>query len=278
MYKKYFNSTVTVGSTKDSFDEEVENLWNEVVADVDNYMNIAQFSKALESIWKFISRLNKYIDETAPWTLAKDENNKDRLAVVMNHLIDGLYKIAVMVYPCMPESGQKIWDQLGVQKDIKEAKIDEVLGWNLFTPGHVLGEAQPIFPRIDMEAMLEADKDPMQVDPELKIENPIGIEDFDKVDIQVVEILSAEKVKDADKLLKFKVSFGDHVRQILSGIAKYYPEPEKLVGKKVLAVTNLKPRKMKGEISQGMLLSAENEKGLKLIEVDSSIQPGSKAK
>lgn len=278
MYKKYFNSTVTVGSAKDSFDEEVENLWNEVVADVDNYMNIAQFSKALESIWKFISRLNKYIDETAPWTLAKDENNKDRLAVVMNHLIDGLYKIAVMVYPCMPESGQKIWDQLGVQKDIKEAKIDEVLGWNLFTPGHVLGEAQPIFPRIDMEAMLEADKDPMQVDPELKIENPIGIEDFDKVDIQVVEILSAEKVKDADKLLKFKVSFGDHVRQILSGIAKYYPEPEKLVGKKVLAVTNLKPRKMKGEISQGMLLSAENEKGLKLIEVDSSIQPGSKAK
>ena len=278
MYKKYFDGVVVKGTQKAAVDEDVEKLWNEVVADVDSYMNIAQFSKALESIWRFISRMNKYIDETAPWTLAKDEEKKDRLAVVMNHLIDALCKVAVMVYPCMPVTGQKIWDQLGIKKDIKEAKIDDIQGWELFEAGHVLGEAQPIFPRLDLEEMLEVDKDPMKVDPEMKIENSIGIEDFDKVDIQVVEILSAEKVKGADKLLKFKVSLGDHVRQILSGIAKYYLEPEKLVGKKVLAVTNLKPRKMKGEISQGMLLSAENEKGLKLIEVDSSIKPGSKAK
>lgn len=278
MYKKYFGGVVVSGNEKDTFDTEIETLWKEIVVDVETHMNVVQFSKALESIWKFISRLNKYIDETAPWTLAKDETKKDRLATVMNHLIDGLCKAAVMVYPYMPESAQKIWNQLGIHKDICEAKIDEILDWNLFEVGHKLGEATPIFPRLDLEELEKLEKDPTKVDENLEIENPIGIEDFDKVDIQVVEILEANKVKGADKLLKFKVSLGDHVRQILSGIAKFYPEPQKLVGKKVLAVTNLKPRKMKGEISQGMLLSAEHNGSLQLLEVDKMIPAGSKAK
>ena len=278
MYKKYFGGVVVSGNEKDSFDTEIETLWEETVADVETHMNVVQFSKALESIWKFISRLNKYIDETAPWTLAKDESKKDRLATVMNHLIDGLSKAAVMVYPYMPESAQKIWNQLGINKNISEAKIEEIIGWNLFEVGHKLGDATPIFPRLDLEELEKADKDPMKVDENLEIENPIGIEDFDKVDIKVVEILEADKVKGADKLLKFKVSLGDHVRQILSGIAKFYPEPEKLVGKKVLAVINLKPRKMKGEISQGMLLSAEINGSLQLLEVDKTIPAGAKAK
>lgn len=278
MYKKYFGGVVVSGNEKDTFDTEIETLWNETVADVEAHMNVVQFSKALESIWKFISRLNKYIDETAPWTLAKDEAKKDRLATVMNHLIDGLCKAAVMVYPYMPESAQKIWNQLGIDKNICEAKIDEILDWNLFEVGHKLGEATPIFPRLDLEELEKLEKDPTKVDENLEVENPIGIEDFDKVDIQVVEILEADKVKGADKLLKFKVSLGDHARQILSGIAKFYPEPEKLVGKKVLAITNLKPRKMKGEISQGMLLSAEHNGSLQLLEVDKMIPAGSKAK
>lgn len=278
MYKKYFGGVVVSGNEKDTFDTEIETLWNETVADVEAHMNVVQFSKALESIWKFISRLNKYIDETAPWTLAKDEAKKDRLATVMNHLIDGLCKAAVMVYPYMPESAQKIWNQLGIDKNICEAKIDEILDWNLFEVGHKLGEATPIFPRLDLEELEKLEKDPTKVDENLEVENPIGIEEFDKVDIQVVEILEADKVKGADKLLKFKVSLGDHARQILSGIAKFYPEPEKLVGKKVLAITNLKPRKMKGEISQGMLLSAEHNGSLQLLEVDKMIPTGSKAK
>lgn len=116
-------------------------------------MNIVQYSKALEAIWKFISRLNKYIDETAPWTLAKDEANRDRLAVVMNHLVDGLYKAAVMVYPYMPTSAQKIWNQLGETRDIHTAKVEEVMGWNLLREGHVLGNAEPIFPRLDLETL-----------------------------------------------------------------------------------------------------------------------------
>ena len=278
MYKKYFNGVIAAGTTRDTFDDEIENLWNETLKEVTEQMNIVQFSKSLEAIWKFISRLNKYIDETMPWALAKDEDKKDRLAVVMNHLVNGLYKTAVMIYPCMPTAAQKIWDQLGVQKPVRDAKVAEVEGWDLLPAGHVLGNAEPIFPRLDLEA-LEPKKDPMAIDPELVIENAVDISEFDKLKIQVVEILEAGKIAGADKLLKFKVSVGDHARQIVSGIAKSYPEPEKLVGKKVLAITNLKTVKLRGEVSQGMLLSTEDKvNGLKLVEVDKSVVVGLRAK
>lgn len=277
MYKKYFGGVIAAGSERDSFDDEIETLWTETLKEVQEQMNIVQFSKSLEAIWKFISRLNKYIDETMPWALAKDEAKKDRLAVVMNHLVNGLFKTAVMIYPYMPETAQKIWNQLGVDKDIAKALVADVEGWELLPVGHTLGNAEPIFPRLDLEA-LEPKKDPMAIDPELVIENAVDIAEFDKLKIQVVEILEAGKIKGADKLLKFKVSLGDHARQIVSGIAKAYPEPEKLVGKKVLAVTNLKPVKLRGEISQGMLLSTEDKNGLRLVEVASDIITGSKAK
>lgn len=278
MYKKYFDGVITAGITKDTFDDEIENLWNETLNEVTEQMNIVQFSKSLEAIWKFISRLNKYIDETAPWTLAKDDDKKDRLAVVMNHLVNGLYKTAVMIYPYMPTAAQKIWDQLGVQKSVRDARVSDVEGWDLLPAGHILGNAEPIFPRLDLEA-LEPKKDPMAIDPELVIENAVDISEFDKLKIQVVEILEAGKIAGADKLLKFKVSVGDHARQIVSGIAKSYPEPEKLVGKKVLAITNLKTVKLRGEVSQGMLLSTEDKvNGLKLVEVDKSVIVGSRAK
>lgn len=278
MYKKYFNGVIVDGTERDVFDDEIENLWNETLNEVTEQMNIVQFSKSLEAIWKFISRLNKYIDETAPWTLAKDENKKDRLAVVMNHLVNGLYKTAVMIYPYMPAAAQKIWNQLGVEKLVKDAKITDITGWNLLPAGHILGNAEPIFPRLDLEA-LEPKKDPMSVNPELVIENAVDISEFDKLKIQVVEILEAGKITGADKLLKFKVSLGDHARQIVSGIAKSYPEPEKLVGKKVLAITNLKTVKLRGEVSQGMLLSTEDKvNGLRLVEVDKSVVVGSRAK
>ncbi|WP_308009694.1 methionine--tRNA ligase [uncultured Fusobacterium sp.] len=278
MYKKYFDGVITAGTTRDTFDDEIENLWNETLNEVTEQMNIVQFSKSLEAIWKFISRLNKYIDETAPWTLAKDDDKKDRLAVVMNHLVNGLYKTAVMIYPYMPAAAQKIWNQLGIDKLVRDAKVADITGWNLLPVGHILGNAEPIFPRLDLEA-LEPKKDPMAVNPELVIENAVDISEFDKLKIQVVEILEAGKIAGADKLLKFKVSIGDHARQIVSGIAKSYPEPEKLVGKKVLAITNLKTVKLRGEVSQGMLLSTEDKvNGLKLVEVDKSVVVGSKAK
>lgn len=278
MYKKYFDGVVAKGDVLGEFDDILKTVWEDSLNSVEDSMNRVEFSRALEAIWRFISRMNKYIDETAPWILIKEEEKKARLATVMNNLIDGLYKVAVMIAPYMPNKAQSIWEQLGVSKDIKEAKIDEIRGWGFFEVGHKLGEATPIFPRLEMP--VEAPKvDPLAINENLEIENVISIDDFDKVNIEVVEILAVEKVKGADKLLKFKVKTATEVRQIISGIAKSYPEEGKLVGKKVMAITNLKPVKLRGELSQGMLLSTEDKKnGIRLVEIDQAIEIGASLK
>lgn len=275
MYKKYFGDEIVKGGEFQEIDLGAQKLFDETLALVDDAMSRLEFSRALEFIWKFISRMNKYIDETGPWLLAKDETQKERLATIMNMLVYSLEKIAVLVAPYMPEAGQKIWSQLGIEKDIETAQISDVEGWDLLPAGHKLGTPTPIFPRLEVEKEVK-EKNPVNKD--LKIENPINIDDFSKVQIKVVEILEADKVKDSDKLLKFKVNDGKNIRQIVSGIAKYYPNYEELVGKKVLAVVNLEPVVLKGELSQGMLLSSEEKKKIKLVEIDPSVKVGSKIK
>ena len=274
MYKKYFNSTVVKGTGHQIYDDQIKELWKETLESVEKSMGKLEFSKALEAIWKFISRMNKYIDETMPWALAKDEDKKPRLAVVMNNLVEALYKVAVLVYPYMPESAQKIWEQLGFSEDIKDAKLSEVSPWELIKEGHNLGEAKPIFPRIEVQK----EEPKLKVEENLKVENPISIDDFNSVEIKVVEILEVSTIEGADKLLKFKVNTGKGIRQIVSGIAKYYKNHQELVGKKVLAVLNLNPVKLRGELSQGMLLTTEEKKRVKLVEIDSAVKTGSKVK
>ena len=269
MYKKYFGGIIVASDENEPIDDEIKSMFDETVTEINKYMYYFEFSKALETLWKFISRLNKYIDETMPWALAKDETKKLRLAAVMNILCEGLYKIAFFIAPFMPESAQKISAQLGIEKDITNLRFDDIKEWNVFKDGHKLGEASPIFPRIELEK--EEEKPTKK---ELKIENPIDIKEFDKVQIKVVEILDVDKVEGADKLLKFKVFDGEFERQIISGIAKYYPEYKKLIGEKVMAVANLKFTKLKGELSQGMLLTTEDKNGISLIKIDKSIQAG----
>ncbi|WP_297595991.1 methionine--tRNA ligase [uncultured Cetobacterium sp.] len=277
MYGKYFNGVIVKANALDDVDSSVKILWEETLNLVDYHMNRVEFSKALEAIWKFISRMNKYVDETAPWLLIKDEAKKERLGTVMNFLVQSLYKVAVLTAPYMPTASQKIWNQLGFEQDIMDTKIESIKGWDLLTEGHVLGTPEPIFPRLEVEKK-EAKKDPLSINEELEVENPIEIADFDKIDIQVVEILEASNIEGADKLLKFKVKTANEVRQIVSGIAKYYPAPEELIGKKVLAILNLPSVKLRGVLSQGMLLSSTEKKKLKLVEVDSSVKIGSKIK
>ncbi len=269
MYKKYFGGIVVASDENESIDDEIKSMFDETVTEINKYMYYFEFSKALETLWKFISRLNKYIDETMPWALAKDETKKLRLAAVMNILCEGLYKIAFFIAPFMPESAQKISAQLGIEKDITNLRFDDVKEWNVFKDGHKLGEASPIFPRIELEK--EEEKPAKK---ELKIENPIDIKEFDKVQIKVVEILDVDKVEGADKLLKFKVFDGEFERQIISGIAKFYPDYKKLIGEKVMAVANLKFTKLKGELSQGMLLTTEDKNGVSLIKIDKTIEAG----
>ncbi|MCI6153237.1 MAG: methionine--tRNA ligase [Fusobacterium perfoetens] len=275
MYKKYFGEEIVKTGEYEAIDLEAQKLFDETLVQVEDMMSRLEFSRALETIWKFISRMNKYIDETTPWLLIKDESKKERLATIMNMLVESLYKVAVLVAPYMPEAGQKIWNQLGYTDDIEKALVENVKPWNILEVGHKLGNASPIFPRLEVEKEVK-EKNPVNKD--LKIENPINIDDFSKVEIKVVEILEADKVEGSDKLLKFKVNDGKNIRQIVSGIAKYYPEYKELVGKKVLAVVNLEPVVLRGELSQGMLLSSEEKKRIKLVEVDSSVKVGSKIK
>ena len=269
MYKKYFGGIIVASNENEPIDNEIKSMFDETVTEINRYMYYFEFSKALETLWKFISRLNKYIDETMPWALAKDETKKLRLAAVMNILCEGLYKIAFFIAPFMPESAQKISAQLGIEKDITNLRFDDIKEWNVFKDGHKLGEASPIFPRIEIEK--EEEKPAKK---ELKIENPIDIKEFDKVQIKVVEILDVDKVEGADKLLKFKVFDGEFERQIISGIAKFYPDYKKLIGEKVMAVANLKFTKLKGELSQGMLLTTEDKNGIALVRIDKNVQTG----
>ena len=269
MYKKYFGGIIVASNENEAIDNEIKSMFDETVTEINRYMYYFEFSKALETLWKFISRLNKYIDETMPWALAKDETKKLRLAAVMNILCEGLYKIAFFIAPFMPESAQKISAQLGIEKDITNLRFDDIKEWNVFKDGHKLGEVSPIFPRIEIEK--EEEKPAKK---ELKIENPIDIKEFDKVQIKVVEILDVDKVEGADKLLKFKVFDGEFERQIISGIAKFYPDYKKLIGEKVMAVANLKFTKLKGELSQGMLLTTEDKNGVSLIKIDKTVEAG----
>ena len=269
MQKKYFDSKVVLNEVTDTFDAEIKALWEEVLVNVEKRMNEYQFSEALKEIWKFISRINKYIDECEPWKLAKDEASKDRLSTVMYNLVEGLYKIAALISPFMPDTAQKMLNQLGLEVDAEKMKLEDVKAWGAYPVGGKLNAAEPIFPRVEFE-----EEPKKEYNENLTIENPITIDDFSKVEIKVVEIIKASKIEGADKLLKFIVNTGKEKRQIVSGIAKWYPNEQELVGKKVMAVLNLEPVTLRGELSQGMLLTTTEKKKTKLVIIDNEVKLG----
>lgn len=267
MIDKYFGGAIEKGSDEsDIFDEQVKNLFEETLKEVDSAIDSVEFSKALEAIWKYISRMNKYIDETMPWTLAKDDSKKERLKRVMYTLADSLYKIAFLVYPYMPESADKMWNQLGVSDKISDSRYDDVMKWQSVKSAKV-GKAEPIFPRIEMV------ETPAPKVEEKKEEEYITIDEFKKSKIKVVEIMEAAPVEGADRLLQFKVKLGNEIKSVVSGVAKYY-KPEETVGKKVLFVSNLQPVKLRGILSEGMLLTTVEKKRVKLIEISAEIPSG----
>ena len=269
MQKKYFDSKVVLNEVTDTFDAEIKALWEEVLVNVEKRMNEYQFSEALKEIWKFISRMNKYIDECEPWKLAKDEASKDRLSTVMYNLVEGLYKIAALISPFMPDTAQKMLNQLGLEVDAEKMKLEDIKAWGAYPVGGKLNAAEPIFPRVEFE-----EEPKKEYNENLTIENPITIDDFSKVEIKVVEIIKASKIEGADKLLKFIVNTGKEKRQIVSGIAKWYPNEQELVGKKVMAVLNLEPVTLRGELSQGMLLTTTEKKKTKLVIIDNEVKLG----
>ncbi len=266
MQKKYFGDTVLEPSKNEEVEDEVNSLYNETVEKVYEKLQELNFSESLRVIWKLISRMNKYIDETEPWILAKNENN-DRLRTVMYTLFNMIYKIGYLISPVLVDSSQEILKQIGINYNINSKNIYDIGNYPINT---VIGQASPIFPRIEVKKS--------EYEEDLKIQNPINIDDFSKVNINVVEILDVKKVENSDKLLKFIVNTGTEKRQILSGIAKYYDNINELVGKKVLAVLNLNPVKLVNELSQGMLLTTNEKKKVSLIFIDSDVKVGAKVK
>ena len=274
MIIQYQNGMVApVTETEDEF---AKSLRETAQATIDNYyqkMDQLHFSQALDEIWKLISRANKYIDETTPWVLNK-EGKKEELSRVMSNLAESLRLVALLIQPVMTESPAKMFAQLGLDLDNEEANVLEWGGYSWDTK--VTEKPTPIFPRLKNDEEVKYIKEQMakakpkkatrsQQKEAQKEAKAITIDDFDKVEMKVGQILNVEPVKGSNKLLAFKLDFGEaEPRQILSGIAKFYPDYEDLVGKKVIAVTNLKPRKMLGHLSQGMLLSSEKDGKIKL--------------
>ena len=251
-----------------------------------NRMEAVDYPRALEAVWNIISRTNKYIDETAPWVLAKDEALRDQLASVMSHLAASLRVVAHLIQPFMMTTSNAIMEQLG----LPVAFDLENLEFSGFPENvTVVAKGTPIFPRLDMEeeiAYIQSqmnagkpqEKEWIPEEVELKSEkDEIKFEDFDKVEIRVAEVKEVERVEGSDKLLRFRLDAGDgEDRQILSGIAQFYPNEQELVGKKLQIVANLKPRKMmKKYVSQGMILSAEHGDQLTVLTVDPSVPNGS---
>ncbi len=280
MSQKYFGGKLEQGGAEEPLDQELKTLAEEVIVKYTQAMDSFQFSVALNEAFRLISRANKYIDETAPWILAKKDETKPRLLTVMKNLCECIRIAAILVGPVMPDSGKAILDLLGVAQ---EGRTWEALCYGAAAEtAWTTSTGAPLFPRIDMEKELTALEELMKPAPEV-VEDPlpeplpeITFDVFEKVEMTVVKVLTCEKVKKSEKLLKFTLDDGTkEPRQILSGIAKYY-QPEELVGKTLVAVTNLAPRKMMGQLSCGMLLSAERGDKLNLVMLSDSIAPGSR--
>ncbi|WP_049391848.1 methionine--tRNA ligase [Staphylococcus epidermidis] len=279
MINKYFHGELPAyQGPKHELDEKMEAMALETVKSFNDNMESLQFSVALSTVWKFISRTNKYIDETQPWVLAKDENQREMLGNVMAHLVENIRFATILLQPFLTHAPREIFKQLNINNpDLHQ--LDSLQQYGMLSEAITVTEKPtPIFPRLDTGAEIAYIKESMQPPKSIKQSDEPGkeqidIKDFDKVEIKAATIIDAENVKKSEKLLKIKVELDNEQRQIVSGIAKFY-RPEDIIGKKVAVVTNLKPAKLMGQKSEGMILSAEKDGVLTLISLPSAIPNG----
>lgn len=292
MIDKYFDGVIpTYEGQVTAYDQTLEDFAEETLNKVDEAMENMEFSVALSALWQFISRTNKYIDETQPWVLAKDEAKRGELASVMNHLAESLRIVSIVLQPFMTQAPAKIWSQLGLQ-------AGELTAWQssrtfgMIPAGTKVVKDQPIFPRLEVEAevaniladmggakaQVAAEEPVTLAKAEVEAEEvehlpEIGIDEFAKIELRVAQVKHVEPVPKANKLLRLELDLGYEERQVVSGIAQFY-KPEDLVGKKVIVVTNLKPVKLRGVLSQGMVLAASKDGELTLATVADSMPNG----
>ena len=282
MIDKYFGGTLPAVREEGEFDSDLIEVATSIKSKVDEYVEDTKLNLALEEIFKLVSRANKYIDETTPWILGKDESKKARLATVLYNLLESIRVASTLLSAFMPSTMPKVFEQIGAEA---HATYENAGKFGVLPLDTTVKRGEAIFPRIDVEKEIDelnaiikntetADKEPEVPAfelPEHKAE--ITFDDFEKVELRVAKVLACEKVKKSKKLLKFTLDDGEGERTILSGIAEYY-QPDELIGKNIAYVANLAPRKMMGVESCGMILSAESGSGLKVVTIDDSILPG----
>ena len=294
MIEKYHGGVVTHKEGTEAVDKEFIALVNETVAGYSDAMDHMELNQAIKDVWNLIGRANKYIDETAPWILAKDPAQAERLQAVMYNLAEALRIIAILIAPFVPVTAPKIYEQLGLGKPESFFMADAV--WGKLATGTKVQKGEPLFPRIEVteagETVIAATKktaakaikaeDPKaeakkEAKPAAAAAGEITIDDFAKIDLRVATVIAAERVPKTDKLIKLQVKIGDEERTIVSGIAQHY-EPENLIGKNVIVIANLKPAKLRGIESRGMVLAASDGEGNLVLADAPGIASGSKVK
>ena len=293
MINKYFDGIIPTENLQSTeFDAALKEQAESVRIKYEESMEKMQFSVVLADLWTLVSRTNKYIDETQPWVLAKEESDKPKLGAVMRNLAESLHQIAVMLQPFMTTTPKRMIDQLGLDDKFLAWDTIETFGNTIPANIKVVEKGIPIFPRLENEVEIAYIREEMRGSVKTPQEeetkktsktdgNPeipeITIDDFMKIDLRVATVTACETVPKADKLLKLQVDLGYEQRQVVSGIAKFYT-PDELIGQKVIVVANLKPVKLRGELSQGMILAGEKDGILKLASVDPKLENGAKVK
>ena len=273
MINKYFGGEIQPGNIEGEFDADLKAVAAGAIDKIEEKMKTLHVADSLDEIWKVVDRANKYIDETAPWVLAKNDEDKPRLGTVLYNLAETIRIIAALLTSYMPDTAAKIAAQLNTD----DLSYESVKTFGAIKAGTRVGEAVPMFARIDIDKKLEeiaAEAEPEEEKIEIApFKDYIEFEDFEKLDIRVGKVIECEKVPKSSKLLRFTLQTGSETRQILSGISKYH-KPEELIGKNVIFIANLKPRKMMGLESQGMILSAEYQDDLTVLTTLNDIQSG----
>jgi methionyl-tRNA synthetase len=247
------------------------------IDEFEGYMESFQFHHALQAIWKFISQMNKYVDVTAPWELAKKKSNRKQLEAVLSNLLEGLRIISGLIYPVMPDTAAKMQKHLGLDSKAPFYLLDRIRIWKSIKPGTQLPKSVVLFPRVEpTENKTAAANGLNKADGSPVIKEEITIDEFAKIDLRVATVVKAEKIPRAKKLLKLEVDLG-RKRTIVAGIAEKYT-PEELVGKQVIIVANLKPTKLMGTVSNGMLIAAVDDSGPTVAVLDKPVDPGTPLK
>ena len=272
MINKYFGGVIEKGVQEGEFDADLKKTAEDAIQNIENLMKTWHIADSLDEIWKVAGRANKYIDETAPWILAKSEEQRPRLLGVLYNLAETIRIIAGLLKPFLPDTAEAIKNQIGAS----DISYDTLKSFGALKDGTRVGDASPLFARIDTESKLQElfseKEEKVAIEPFLDF---CDFSDFEKLDIRVGKVLECEKVPKSDKLLRFTLEVGSEKRQILSGISKYHT-PDELIGKNVIFIANLKPRKIMGLESQGMILSAEFEDGLTALTTVKDIQSGAR--